>query len=364
MPHTSTKKPNFYISYIKGIALINIVLIHLIDWSNMSLSVFGLAAKEFFYTGILLFTVTTGSVIVIAYQHRSSLRDIFQRLWYRGGELLFFYYLYNLVKVVVFNFSTQPFYEQFINVGTLTIPNILVFKSFAVPITILSTYAFFLIIAPLLLYVHKKTEYPRATIAILIMGVLLINYATNIPAAGGVFISFLYANGFVLLPIALWLTPFLIGFFLAQVGFEKQKKPLLIVSGLATLVYGISHYIAHASLLPSNFQFPLTPYFIASGLFSMSLMLYAFQYLERAQAVFMKKVLTMIRFLGDNTLHLYIYHWIVIDLTIWIFPSHPGVIWFASPLFFVAYLLLKKKKVVEYYSHQNGYASDMVAEVA
>ena len=318
--------------------------------------------KEFFYTGILLFTFTTGSVIVIAYQHRTSLRDTAIRLFYRGSQLLFFYYLYNIVKLAVFNFDTQPLYYQFINIGTLTIPNILAFRSFTIPITILITYAFFIAFSSLFLYLHRMSRRPATTIALIIAGLLVINYATPIPGIQSPVIAFLYAQGFVLLPIALWLVPFLIGFFLAQVGFEKQKKRILIVSGIAMCMYAASLYAQNQSLLPSNYQFPLTPYFIAFGLFAMAILLYVFEWLERVRAVWMKKVLAGIRLLGDNTLHLYIYHWIVIDLTIWFFPQHVMLIWLTVPLFFAAYFLYMKRNLAEYCFRQEGATQDSLID--
>jgi hypothetical protein len=77
-----------------------------------------------------------------------------------------------------------------------------------------------------------------------------------------------------------------------------------------------------------------------------------------------KKILAAIRLLGDNTLHLYLYHWIVIDLTIWIFSPYVGYIWITTPLFLIAYLIFKKRKFVEYYSHQNNVVRDISGEVS
>ena len=53
--------------------------------------------------GISLFVLTAGSVIVIAYKNR-SMRQTVERLLYRGAQLLFFYYLYNIVKLFIFDF--------------------------------------------------------------------------------------------------------------------------------------------------------------------------------------------------------------------------------------------------------------------
>ncbi|MFA5871040.1 MAG: acyltransferase family protein, partial [Candidatus Paceibacterota bacterium] len=307
----SKKKINFYISYIKGIALIGIILIHLIDWSNMSLSLGGQIIKELFHVGLFLFVLTAGSVIVIAYKNR-SMRQTVERLLYRGAQLLFFYYLYNIVKLFIFDFTTEPFYKSFIDGGTFTISNILMFHSFSVPITILGVYVLFLIISPLLLLMHKSARYPTSSIVALILGILAINYLTVIPSFSTPVINFLYANGNVLFPFAMWLVPFLIGFFLAQVGFEKQRKNIFIVGGVLTAVFGFLLFSQQRSLFPSEYQFPLAPYYMAFSLFVMSLFLYLFRYLERMKTPLIKKILAAIRLLGDNTLHLYLYHWIVI----------------------------------------------------
>lgn len=358
------KKPNFYISYIKGVALLNIALIHLIDWSNTPLSLGPRLIKEFFYTGILLFTLTTGSVLVIAYAERSSFIQTSKRLMYRGVQLLFFYYLYSITKLFIFNFGTQPFYDQFRNAGTLTISGILSFRSFSVPLTILITYSFLLALAPLFLYINKKWQYPKKSIALIIIGLFVIDYTTSLSATTSPIIKFLYANGFVLLPIALWLIPFLLGFFLAQVGFEKQRKTILISSGVLTLFYGASLYLHHKSLFPSDYQFPLAPYFIASSLFIMSLLLYMFYYLERHHSTHIKKVLATLRFLGDNSLYLYLYHWIVIDLTLWFFSPRIWLIWLTIPIFFALYLFVRRKKLAEYYTHQENIGQDFAVEVS
>jgi len=360
--HSSEKKINFYISYIKGIALIGIILIHLIDWSNMPVSFGGLLLKELFHVGVFLFVLTAGSVVFIAYKNKTP-RQAFERLWYRGVQLLFFYYAYNIIKMLVFDFSTEPFYTQFINDGKFTISNIVSFNSFSTPITILLLYVFLLVLSPLFLYIHKKSHYPKISIALLIVGIFLINYITVIPFIVSPVTNFLYANGNVLFPLALWVIPFLIGFFLAQTGFEKQRKNILIASGIITAVFGVSLFFEQKSLFPSNYQFPLDPYYMAFGLFILSLFLYVFRFLEKQKTVWIKKTLTAIRFFGDNTLHLYLYHWIVIDCTIWLFPSYEWLIWVTSPLFFVLYIAIRKQKVLEYYSHQESAIQNMALEI-
>lgn len=349
--NTLPKKFNFYISYINGIALLFIALIHLIDWSNMSLPLGGQLIKEFFYIGILLFTLTAGSVTVAAYENY-SLWHATKRLFYRGGRLLFFYYLYNIVKLIVFNFSTEPFYGTAQSTGQLTISNLLAFYNFSAPITILATLAFLMVLSPLFLYIHKRARYPKSVIVSLIFGLFVINYTTNISATTNLFLQFLYANGYVILPIALWLVPFLIGFFLAKVGFEKQRQKILIGSGVLALFFGTSLFLKGRSLFPSDYQFPLGPYFIMTSIFAMSLLLYIFNYLERQPAVWFKKLLAVLRFLGDNTLYLYLYHWLVIDFTIWVLAPAVGFVWLTVPLFFTTYLLFNRKKLGEYYIRQ------------
>lgn len=358
------KKRNLYISYIKGTAMLGIVLVHLINWSEIYIPFLVRIAKESLHSSLFLFVLTTGSVIIIAYQHRASLLKSSLRLMYRGGQLLLFYYLYNVIKLLIFDFSTQPFYSQFIDIGTLTISNIFTFRSFAVPITILPTYSFLLALSPLLLLLHRKFKYKKTVIATSIVALFTLNYLTAFPLLGSPITEFLYANGYSIISVMLWLLPFLIGIFLAQIGFEKHRFTILLSSVALTLISTAFLFMNNESLFPSDYQFPLRPHLIAFSLFIFSLLLYAFRSLEAKKNKYTKKTLAIIRFIGDNTLHVYIYHWIVIDLTIWAFPTNLWLIWFTVPIFLMLYLFAKRKKLAEYRAHQENAVQDMGVEIS
>lgn len=357
------KYRNFYVSYIKGSAMLGIILIHLIDWTNIQLPLWGRVLKEGLYSSLFLFMLTTGSLIYIAYVHRPSLFKSSLRLMYRGIQLLFIYYLYNIIKVLVFNFSTQPFYLQFINIGTLDPLHILSFQSFSVPITILPTYSFLLFLSPLLLLIHKKFRRSKILIASLMVAFFSLNYLSALPQIHTALLDFLYANGYAIIPLALWALPFIFGFFLAQTGFEKNRRVLLIVSGLATGLFVLWLVLRNGSLFPSDYQFPLMPYLMAFGTLMLSLLLFVFRYLETLSAVWVKKMLAAIRLIGDNTLHLYILHWVVIDCTIWVLSPYIGFIWLATAIFLVSFIAIKRKKFSEYYHRQNNAALDMASEI-
>jgi hypothetical protein len=356
------KKRNLYISYIKGVAIIGIILIHLIDWSDMSLSLKGRIAEDILLLCVFLFVLATGSVLLIAYEHRSSIEQI-KRLLYRSGQILFFYYLYSIIKFLIFDFSTEPLYYQFINKGTLTIPDILMFRCYSVPIAILATYAFLLALSPLILLVYKKSRRPGSAVAIMIVGLFIINYFTFIPGVNSPIVNFLYAKDNVLFSILMWMMPLLIGFYLAHLGFEKQKRNIFLAGGLLTIISALWLFQGHKSLWLTDNEFPLSPYFIFCGIFALAILLYFFHWLEKISNKFIKGFLAALRLLGDNTLHIYIYQWIIIDCTRWIFPKDVALIWLTVPLFFVFYLLLRRKKLIEYYYHQKEATRDLGAEV-
>lgn len=363
MERVETKKINFYISYIKGVALIFIILIHLIDWSSIPSFLGIILLKELLHVGILLFVLTAGAVISIAYKNK-TFQQAAKRLFFRGAQLLFFYYLYSFLKLFIFDFSSEPFYEQFTSIGRLTFQNILMFQSFSVPLTILITYVFLLFISPFLLFINKRFRYAKFVVLALLFLLFIVNYGSYIPFLNNPIVNFLYANGYAIFPTALWLFPFLIGFFLSQIGFEKEKKKMLILSGLALVVYVVTFFYEGKSLFPSNYQFPLDFYFIVFCVFVMSLFFYLFEYVEKNKNLVTRRILSGIRLLGDNTLHLYIYHWIVIDCTIWLFAPYTWSIWISIPIFFVAYLFFRKEKLETYYLHQKNHIPETRTEIS
>ncbi len=361
-PITQKQKRNLYISYIKGVAIIGIMLIHTINWSNINLPRWGEVFEDWLHAAVFLFVLTTGSVLYVAYQHRTVAQQ-WKRLLHRAGTLLFIYYLYSIIKLLIFNFSTEPFYLQFINKGTFTVSDILAFHSFSVPITVLITYAFLLALAPLILLISKRSRYAAWVLSLLTVGIFVLNYLTPLSVINNPIIQFVYAKGYIAFPVMLWIVPLLMGFILAQIGFERQRLWLLIGGGVSTLVtMGVLlHY--HESLELSAYEFPLEPYFIFAGVLCLALFIYVFRFLERVRNKWMKWFLAVIRLLGDNTLHIYVLHWVVIDLTIWLVAPTVTWIWVMVPLFVIGYLIWSRKKLFSYYRYQREAARDLGAEL-
>lgn len=350
-PAKNVKKKNLYISYIKGVAIIGITLIHLFDWSNMELSFSEHIFKDLLHICVFFFVLTTGSVLLIAYRRRTTLDQV-KRLFFRGAQILSIYYLYSLVKLAIFDFSTEPLYYQYINKGTFKALDILLFRSSSVPLAILADFAFFLFLSPLFLLIDKKAKHKEFFIMLLIALLFIINYLTPIPSISNGIVGFLYGRDNVLFPIALWLIPLLVGFFLAQTGFEKQKGKILLASGTLTAISASLLFFSHKSLWIFDNEFPLSPYYTFLSVFALSLLLYLFRFLEKLRYRSINVVLAILRFLGDSTLQLFVFQWIVIDLSRWIYPDKVTSIWLSVPLFFCAYLLFYNKKLVCYYQEQ------------
>lgn len=88
------------------------------------------------------------------------------------------------------------------------------------------------------------------------------------------------------------------------------------------------------------------------SLLFMAILFYKFYYLEKIQNPIMKKILALIRFWGDSTLSIYIGHWIVIDIMMWIFFPQYKLIWWAVPAALTLYSIVKIKIVKEYIANQ------------
>ena len=65
---------------------------------------------------------------------------------------------------------------------------------------------------------------------------------------------------------------------------------------------------------------------------------------------FLSKPLAIFRFLGDTTLPIYIYHWIVIDLSLWLFSPDAWIIWLTVPVFVAVYAYSQKELLARYFS--------------
>jgi len=340
-------KRNYYFSYIKGWAIISIMLIHLFDWSGLILSKNSLYFKEFLYPSVLFFIATAGGVIFWAYA-KYDLLTASKKLFRRGGELIAVYFLYNIIKLFIFNFSQEPFYYKFISAGKMNLTDILSLNSFTAPISIILTIGIFLIIAPLLLYL-SKTKYSKLAIGALIAVVLYLGYFFPMP--GNQLTNFLYAKNNIMFPLILWLTPFLICFYLSMLGFEKYKGRLLLIFSALTIISGVLQFNNFSSVSFSGEMYPLKLFYVFFSFAFMYFLIYIFYFLEKAGRPAVNYFLALMRLLGDSTLAIYIYHWIVIDITLWIFYPRTNLILLAVPLFLLIYMILKRRKLFEYFKN-------------
>ncbi len=343
-------KRNHYISYIKGYAIIGVLLIHLIDWSNIILTPNEKLWRELTYPAVLFFISTVGSVVYIAYGHRDDWKKTSLRLITRGAQLIGIYFLYNLIKLWIYNFDKAPFYWQFKEKGIFDVKNIFLLHSFSVPITIILTIGVFLIISPLFLWLVKNVKYPKIIIGVILVLTLLLNYV--IPPPSNALTDFLYARNNIMFPLALWFVPYLIGFYLAFLGFEKHKGKMFLLFAALTAIFYYPIFLRGDPWLPSQYMYPLQPYYICASFAFMYALIWVFWIMERF--IFNRPLLSLIRLLGDHTLAIYIYHWVVIDLVLRYYFPDAKKIWIFGPLFVVVYVVLKRKKLREYYQEYSA----------
>jgi peptidoglycan/LPS O-acetylase OafA/YrhL len=346
----SPRQRNFYISYIKGFAIIAVLLVHLIDWSNVVLSQTQIIAKEILYTAVLFFISTVGSVAFIAYHHHEDLQKPTKRLITRGFQLIGIYFLYNLMKLPIYNFQQEPFYYQFINQHKFSVTDILTLQSFSVPITIILTIGLFLLIAPLFLWIAKKTKHPKSIIITLIVLLVMLNYL--IPLPSNPVTDFLMSKHTVMFSLLQWSLPFTLGFYLAMMGFEKVRNKAFPLFTLLTILCGSFLFTTHQPLYISWYMYPLRPYYIVASFCWMYMLIYLFTWMEKIDHPLMNHTLALVRFLGDHTLSLYIYHWIVVDITLWMFAPQAKMIWWTVALFFIVFVIMKRNKLKAYFHEQ------------
>lgn len=337
--HPNTLSYNPFVSYLRGWAILSIIIIHLIDWSGIAVAPWFLPIKEFLYFGVMFFVALLGSVVFVAYSNK-NLKSSSQKLVWHGLKIIGIYYAYSFIKLLIFNFQTEPLYWQFTSNSTLDFWHILILKSFSAPISILFTLGVFLIISPIFLWIVKKIRNGHWIILSLLAILLVINYGVNLPT--NTVTNFLFAKNNITFPLALWLTPYLIGFYTAMVGFQK-KTPLLLAtfSSLAILSY-IPMYLAGNSWhFSGEIMYPLTIYHISAGFAFMFLLLWLFQWLQKINWPIISFKFNLLKILGDATLPIYIGHWIIIDLTYWIFPQNQWVILITVPIFLLIIILIK-----------------------
>ncbi len=341
------KKKNFAISYIKGVAILFIILIHLLDWGDIPVSETGRLLKQVLYTGVVFFMATAGSVVWIAYGKYDDLKKATKRLVWRGAQLIGIYYIYNIIKFFVFDFRTENFYSGFIQAGLFDFSDILLLKSYAVPIPILVTIGVFVMISPIFLFVVKKIKYGIWYVTGLFMALVAMN--TYFPFPQNVITDFLHARGNITFSMIPWFMAFVLGFLVAYAGFEKQKKKFVLFFSACvpiTLWYAQSKGL---SFFLDNSLHPLQVHALGISFAFMFLLIFLFEYKEKfLHKKYVRNSLSALRFLGDSTLWLYVAHWIVIDITIWIFSPKTYLIWPAVIMLLMGFLWWKRAKVQEY----------------
>ncbi len=277
-PVAAPKKRNHFISYIKGYAIIGVLLIHMIDWSNIIIGHTSIIMKELLYPGVFFFMATSGSVVYIAYNKSETWSKPAKKLFLRGLELVGIYYIYNIIKYFIYDFSKEPFYWQFTNNGKMDLQNILLLKSYTAPISILITIGIMIMFSPVLLAISKKMKFPNLIISILFAILLAAVYGVTWQ---GPISDFLFARNNIMFPLAFWSIPFFIGYLLASFGFEEKKKwwlaifaPLMAIFYFWRAKYGLDLY-------PSHSMYPLQPYYIVASLFFVSILFYLFAWTEK-----------------------------------------------------------------------------------
>lgn len=341
------KKRNFAISYIKGLAIIFIMLIHLIDWGDMAVSPTGRLWKQILFTGVVFFMATAGSVIWIAYGKSDDIKRSTKRLVSRGLQLIVVYYIYNIIKFAIFDYSKENFYYGYKSQGIFNWNGILTMKAFAVPIPILVTIGYFVVLSPLFLYFLKKVKGGVYYLLALLAFVVTVNYFIELPH--NVVTDFLYGRGYIFFSPLPWFTAFLLGLLVAYAGFEQKKKLFL---GLFTALIPLSIWYATSrgqSLFIDESLHPLKPLAISISFAFMFLLIYLFDWIQKFSArKWVRKSLGTLRFLGDSTLWLYVAHWIVIDTTLWVFAPHSFVVWYTVFVMIVIFTIWKKKEIETY----------------
>ncbi len=318
-------------SFLKGYAIIAITFIHIIDWSGIrGFSNVLTDVKEILFPGVLFFVAFMGSLVYIAYKDKGIRVSSF-KLVKRGFLLIGVYFTYSIVKLLVYDFFKEPFFASLVSSkgDIYDLLQIFSLKAFDVPITIIVTLGVYLIVSPVFLLLSRN-KYKKIIIVFLVGVVCLVNYSIKLPA--NLVTDFLYSNGFVMFPIALWLLPYLLGYLIAMFGFEKYKKVFLLLFTLSSLFSGIWIRNAGGSLRPSWHMYPIDLYYISISFAFMYLLIYIFDYVRMQNNSFVHKILVIISFCGEKTLEIYIIQWVIIDLTMLFLFPYEGWILLTVPL--------------------------------
>jgi hypothetical protein len=349
---------NSYISYLKGFAILAVIYIHLIDWSNVVLDKPSVFIKEQLYIAVFIFVALMGSLVYLAYGRR-DLVTATKRLAYRGFQLIGIYYGYSLAKLWLFDFSQEPFYGQFESRHIFDAAHILRLETFSAPVSILFTLGCFLLLSPLLVWAQKKIAYPGLWLAIFIGMLLAANYSHIWPSSP--LTDFLLAKNNITFPLLLWLPVFLMGYLLAMIGIEKKWPVGLLAFGSIALYWG--YHLAHTghSYLPRDYMYPLSMYYIIYSLAALYLLTGVFNVWEKWGGKTARAMLDFLRIIGDHTLEVYVLHIVLLDLTLLLAYPYAKWIWLTVPLGLLIYLrygdrlrqLLLSKHTVNVPAHNN-----------
>lgn len=343
---SSAHKKNFYISYLKWIAIISIILVHLINWSEMapSSNTISYYLRDMLHIWLLFFITLSGSLIIIAYGKYESLKKPTIKLLKRSFLLLFIYFTYSIIKYYIYNFNKEPFFLQFVEKWTMNLVWILSFQSFSVPITVLVLWSMFLALTPIILYINK-TRYKKSILLWIIAFFTVMNYFTVIPR--NAFTEILYWENNVLFSFNLWVLPYLIWIYLGMIWFQKKKKEILMFFGITSLTFLLFQLKDNLPYTLDSYMYPLKPYYISISFFAMFVFVYFFIWLEKKWNKKIDYILSLLKFLWDNTLFIFIWHWIVIDLTIWLFHPNIWTIWITVILFIAIYTYYYRTKITK-----------------
>lgn len=350
MAEIKNDKKNKYISYIKGFAFLCILLIHLFSWGGAGDNTFYLYFKRIFYSGlsILFFVSMSGALIYLAYGDY-DLRKSTKRLITRGLKLIGIYYLYNIIKLFLFDFSKEPLYSNFIGSNRMNdLVDILTLKKSVSGIPILFTIGFFLLISPIFLYIIKKTKHPKTNITLTLAVFILLSFVVQ--PNGTYIFNLLYSNNFATFPMFLWIIPYLLGMLLSMVGFEKKKKEVFIVSSISTAVSALYLFILGKTLNPAIYAYQQGGvvkyylYFVCFSFLILSVLIYLFYFIKNSNNKFPHKILDILEFVGDRTFNIYLIQWLLIDLTYLFFNKNTWLIFITVPVGIAIFLLRDRKK--------------------
>jgi len=337
---------NYYISYLKWIAIICIMLVHLINWSEMQINTFIYDLKDFFHIWTLFFVTLSWSLMIIAYGKYDNLIKPNKKLIKRAFMLFLIYMIYSIIKLYIYDFSMEPFYKIFSDAGILNLWWIITFKTYVVPITILLLWCMFLFITPIILYINKKFYYKKEIILSLILILCYLNYFVIFPR--NTFTEILYWENNIFYGFNLWLLPYLIWIYLWMIWFQEKRKELLVFFWTFTITMVIYQYYNNLPLLLDPYMYPLKPYFISACFFIMFIFVYFLIWIEKFKNIFIKYSLSILKILWDKTLFIYVTHWIVIDITLWISRPNTILIWITVPLYLIGYLFYNKWKIIKF----------------